>query len=56
MLGYRDVMKIPKFQQVGVDNRETETNHNDDCPTFDDERENFHVQTFHHVSVSFPHV
>ena len=67
-------MEISKF---GVDNRETETNHNDESPTFDEEREdrkvrenmrimsisshpilsaNFHVRTFHHVSVSFPHV
>ena len=70
-------MEILKFQQVGVDNRETETNHNDESPTFDEGREdretrenmrimsissrpilstNFHVRTFHHVSVSFPHV
>ena len=39
MLGYRDVMEISKFQQVGVDNRETETNHNQELPTFDEERE-----------------
>ena len=77
MLGYRDVIKISKLQQVGVDSRETETNHINESPTFDEEREdgairenmrimsinfcpilsaNFHVQTFHHVSVSFPHV
>ena len=70
-------MDIWKLQQVGADNRETETNHNDEPPTFDEERENreirenmrimsissrpnlsanFHVQAFHHVSVSFPHV
>ena len=70
-------MEISKFQQVGVDNREIETNHNDESPTFDEEREhreirenmrtmsissrpiliaNFHVRTFHHVSVSFLHV
>ena len=74
-MGYRDVMEISKFQEVGVDNRETETNHNDESPTFDEEKEdreirenmkiisigsrpilsaNFHVQTFHHMSVSFP--
>ena len=67
-------MEISKFQEVGVDNRETETNHNDESPTFDEEKEdrqirenmkiisigsrpilsaNFHVQTFHHMSVSF---
>ena len=76
-MGYRDVMKSSKFQQVGADNRKTETNRNDESPTFDQEREyrkvrenmrimsissrptlsaNFHVPTFHHVSVSFPHV
>ena len=76
-MGYRDVMEISKFQQVGVDNRKTETNHNDESPTFDEERKdreirenmrimsisygpilsaNFHVRTFHHVSVSISHV
>ena len=39
VLGYRDVTEISKFQQVGVDNRETEINHNDELPTFDEERE-----------------
>ena len=76
MLGYRDVTEISKFQQAGVDNIKTETNRNDESPTFDEEREyrkirenriisisygpilsvNFHVPTFHRVSVSFPHV
>ena len=78
VLGYKDVMENSNFQQVGVDNRETETNYNDWLPTFDEEREdreirenmgimsissrriilsaNFHVPTFHQVSVSFPHV
>ena len=67
-------MEILKFQEVGVDNRENEANHNDESPTFYDEKEdrkirenmkiisigsrpilsaNFHVQTFHHLSVSF---
>ena len=76
-MGYRDVMEISKFHQVGVDNRETETNHKDESPTFDEEGEdqeirenmrimsisshpifsaNFPVPTFHHMSVSFPHV
>ena len=36
---YRDVMEISKFQQVGVDNRKTETNRSDESPTFDEERE-----------------
>ena len=70
-------MEISKFQQTGADNREIETNHNDDLPTFDEERKdreirenmrimsicsrsivsaNFHVRTFHHASVYFPHV
>ena len=70
-------MEISKFQHIGADNRETETNHNDESPTFNDEREgqeirenmrimskrfgpilsaNFHVRTFHHLSVSFPDV
>ena len=35
VLGYRDVMETSKFQQVGVDNRKTETNHNDESPPFD---------------------
>ena len=77
MLGYRDAMEISKFQQVGQDNRKTETNRNNESPTFGEEMEdrkirvnmrimiirsrhtlsaNFHVPTFHHVSVSFPHV
>ena len=77
VLGYREVMEISKFQQIGDDNRKTETNRNDESPSFEDEREdrkirenirimniryrhilsaNFHVPTFHHVSVSFPHV
>ena len=72
-MGYRDIMEISKFQQVGDDNRK---NRNDESPTFDEEREDrkiienmsimsirsrhilsakFHVPTFHHVSVSFPH-
>ena len=29
VLGYKDVMENSNFQQVGVDNRETETNYND---------------------------
>ena len=70
-------MEISKFQQVGDNNRKTETNRNDESPTFDEKKEdrkirenmrimsirsrhilsaNFHVPTFHHVSVSFPHV
>ena len=77
MLGHRDVLEISKFEQVGVVNRKTETNRNDESPTFGEEREdreirenlrimsisscpifsaNFHVPTFHHVSVSFPYV
>ena len=32
-------LKFWNFQQGGVDNRETETNHNDELPTFDQERE-----------------
>ena len=68
-------MEISKFQEVGVGNRETETNHYNESPTFDEEKEdreirenmqiisigsrpilspNFHVQAFHHMSVSFP--
>ena len=39
MLGYRDVTEISKFQQAGVDNIKTETNRNDESPTFDEERE-----------------
>ena len=32
-------MKIPEFQQVGVYNRETKTNCNDESSTFEEERE-----------------
>ena len=40
VLGYRDVLEISKFQQVGVDKlRETETNHINEAPMFDEERE-----------------
>ena len=39
VLGYRDVLEISKFQQVGVDDRETETNHINETPMFDEERE-----------------
>ena len=37
-------MEISKFQQVGVDNRETETNYNDESPTFDEEREDREIR------------
>ena len=43
-MGYRDVMEISKFQQIGDDNRETETNHNDESPTFDEEREDREIR------------
>ena len=39
VLGYRQVIEILKFQQIGVDNRKTETNHIDEAPMFDEERE-----------------
>ena len=39
MLGHRQVKEILKFQQIGVDNRKIETNHNDEAPMFDEERE-----------------
>ena len=37
----KETTKEPRkeFQQVGVDNRKTETNRNDESPTFDEERE-----------------
>ena len=38
MLGYRDVLEISKLQQVGVVNRKTETNRNDESPMFAKER------------------
>ena len=44
MLRYKDVMEISKLQQVGVDNRETETNHNNESPTFDKEREHREIR------------
>ena len=43
-MGYRDVMEISKFHQVGVDNRETETNHKDESPTFDEEGEDQEIR------------
>ena len=36
---YRDFMKIPEFQQVGIDNGEYETNRIVQSPTFNEERE-----------------
>ena len=44
VLGYRDVIEISKFQQIGVDNRKTETNHNDEAPMFDEEREDWEIR------------
>ena len=44
MLEYRDVIEIPQFQQVGADNRETETNHNDEAPIFDEEKEDQEIR------------
>ena len=32
-------MEISKFQQVGDNNRKTETNRNDESPTFDEKKE-----------------
>ena len=43
-MGYRDVMEISKFRQVGVVNRKTETNRNDKSPTFDEEREDREIR------------
>ena len=37
-------MEISKFQQAGDHNRETETNHNDESPTFDEEREDREIR------------
>ena len=34
-------MKTSEFHQPGVDNRETETNHHNESPTFDEKRENW---------------
>lgn len=36
---YRDFMKIPEFQQVGIDNGEYETNRIVQSPTLNEERE-----------------
>ena len=44
VLGYRQVIEILKFQQIGVDNRKTETNRNDEAPMFDEERENWEIR------------
>ena len=37
-------MEISKFQEAGVDNRETETNHNDESPKFDEEKEDRQIR------------
>ena len=37
-------MEISKFQEVGGDNRETETNHNDESRTFDEEKEDREIR------------
>ena len=37
-------MEISKFQQAGVDNRETEKNHNHESQTFDEEREDQEIR------------
>ena len=39
MLGYRDAINVSEFQQVRVDNRETETNSNNEKPILDEEWE-----------------
>ena len=44
VLGYRQVIEILKFQQIGVDNRKTETNHNDETPMFDEEKEDWEIR------------
>ena len=44
VLGYRYVMEISKFHQVEVDKRETEINHKDESPTFDEEREDREIR------------
>ena len=41
---YRDFMKIPEFQQVGIDNGEYETNRIVQSPTFNEEREDREVK------------
>ena len=44
VLRYRDFMKIPEFQQVGIDNGEYETNRIVQSPTFNEEREDREVK------------
>ena len=44
MLGYRDVLEISKIKQVGVVNRNTETNRNDESPSFGEEREDREIR------------
>ena len=41
---YRDFMKIPEFQQVGIDNGEYETNRIVQSPTFNEEREDSEIK------------
>ena len=43
-MGHRDVLEISKFEQVGVVNRKTETNRNDESPTFGEEREDREIR------------
>ena len=53
-MGSRDVLEISKFQQVGVVNGKTETNRNDESPTFDEEREDGEIrETMRIMSISF---
>ena len=49
VLGLRDAMEISKFHQVGVDNRRTGTNRNDESPTFDEEREDRKIRQKHEI-------
>ena len=44
VLGYRQVIEILKFQQIGVDKWKTETNHNDEAPMFDEERKDWEIR------------
>ena len=50
-------MEILKFEEAGVDNRETERNHNDESPAFDEEREDREIrENMRIMSISSRHI
>ena len=53
VLEYRGVMKIPEFQQVGDDNRESETNCNDESPMVEEEMEDLEIKQNTRIMIKF---